>query len=288
MPASGPELQRCACCACCWCGRGARQEAETPPDRGHGASACALLLRAVCPAFWCARTWISATRGFSLVGDHGHRFARLFRATNNLGLIIPTHRDNWEKPLTADPVEAPGFTLDSFVSNVRQLSPQSQVIVPGFLFAEAPCALPYLTAGEGLASREAAANGRLRAEDARNEGRSGDVLPARQTVLPVRCAIADDCAAARNGCRRAYPAPADLVAAAVRPVGSGPVCGAAARTAAADALSAAPDRGQPGQGDGRALLRDGEARVHAGGGLTATQRRDAGQTAPRPAPRPVA
>jgi len=63
---------------------------------------------------------------------------RLLRAINNPGLIIPTHWDNWEKPLMADPVEAPGFSMDGFVSDVRQLSPQSQVIVPKFLETFAP------------------------------------------------------------------------------------------------------------------------------------------------------
>ena len=43
----------------------------------------------------------------------------LSRAINNPGLIIATHWDNWEKPLMADPVEAPGFSIDGFVSDVR-------------------------------------------------------------------------------------------------------------------------------------------------------------------------
>jgi hypothetical protein len=63
---------------------------------------------------------------------------RLLRTLNNPGLILPTHWDNWEKPLMEAPVEAPGFKMDDFVSQVRQLSPQSQVIVPKFLETFAP------------------------------------------------------------------------------------------------------------------------------------------------------
>jgi L-ascorbate metabolism protein UlaG (beta-lactamase superfamily) len=51
--------------------------------------------------------------------------ARLLKALNYPAVILPTHWDNWEKPLTEPAVG----NVDPWVAEVKQLSPNSQVVV---------------------------------------------------------------------------------------------------------------------------------------------------------------
>jgi hypothetical protein len=59
---------------------------------------------------------------------------RLMRVLNNPGVVIPTHWDNWEKPLTEPAVG----NVDPWVAEVKQLSPSSQVVVVDHLQSYAP------------------------------------------------------------------------------------------------------------------------------------------------------
>ncbi|MGI8552768.1 MAG: MBL fold metallo-hydrolase [Dehalococcoidia bacterium] len=68
---------------------------------------------------------------------------RLLRVLNYPSLVMPTHWDNWEKPLDQPAQDlrdilGPDGNLDLFVQEVQQLSPQSQVTVLDYLQSYAP------------------------------------------------------------------------------------------------------------------------------------------------------
>jgi len=64
-----------------------------------------------------------------------HRYnERLLGVLNYPGVVMPTHWDNLEKPLT-DPAVG---NVDPWVSEVKQLSPNSQVVVVDHLQSYAP------------------------------------------------------------------------------------------------------------------------------------------------------
>jgi hypothetical protein len=69
--------------------------------------------------------------------------ARLFNAINEPKIVLPTHWDNWEKPLTDAPQDARHMlgdagNIDLFVKEVRQVSPKSQVVTMNFTQPFAP------------------------------------------------------------------------------------------------------------------------------------------------------
>jgi len=64
--------------------------------------------------------------------------ARLVKAINEPKVILPTHWDNWERPLSDPPQDArnqlgDAGNIDLFVKEVKQLSPKSQVVTMNFL-----------------------------------------------------------------------------------------------------------------------------------------------------------
>ncbi len=64
-----------------------------------------------------------------------HRYnERLLGVLNYPGVVMPTHWDNWEKPLTEPAVG----NVDPWVAEVKQLSPNSQVVVVDHLQSFAP------------------------------------------------------------------------------------------------------------------------------------------------------
>lgn len=66
-----------------------------------------------------------------------HRYTeRLLRVLNNPRLILPTHWDNWELPLSEPARSTAG--LEAFVREARQVSPQSEVVVMDYLQPFAP------------------------------------------------------------------------------------------------------------------------------------------------------
>ena len=68
---------------------------------------------------------------------------RLLRALNYPGVVLPTHWDNWERPLTEPPQDPRAVlgddgNLDVFVREVKEVSPESQVVVLKYFESFAP------------------------------------------------------------------------------------------------------------------------------------------------------
>ena len=76
---------------------------------------------------------IGATGGFNQV----HRYTeRLLGVLNAPKVILPTHWDNWELPLS-EPV-VPSAGLNAFAQEVRQMAPRSQVMMLDYMQMYAP------------------------------------------------------------------------------------------------------------------------------------------------------
>jgi L-ascorbate metabolism protein UlaG (beta-lactamase superfamily) len=68
---------------------------------------------------------------------------RLLAALEHPGVVLPTHWDNWERPLTEPPQDARawlggGGNLDVFVKELKQASPKSRVVVLKYFESFAP------------------------------------------------------------------------------------------------------------------------------------------------------
>ncbi|PYM79405.1 MAG: MBL fold metallo-hydrolase, partial [Candidatus Rokuibacteriota bacterium] len=68
---------------------------------------------------------------------------RLLRALTYPRVILPTHWDNWERPLTEPPQDPRAVlgddgNLDVFVREVKEVSPESQVVVLKYFETFAP------------------------------------------------------------------------------------------------------------------------------------------------------
>jgi L-ascorbate metabolism protein UlaG (beta-lactamase superfamily) len=69
--------------------------------------------------------------------------ARLVKAINEPKVILPTHWDNWERPLSDPPQDVrnqlgDAGNVDLFVKEVKQISPKSQVVTTNFLHPFSP------------------------------------------------------------------------------------------------------------------------------------------------------
>ena len=68
---------------------------------------------------------------------------RLLKAINHPPMLLPTHWDNWEKPITDPPqdlrdVLGDGGNLHIIVKDIKQESPISRVVVPKCFESFAP------------------------------------------------------------------------------------------------------------------------------------------------------
>ena len=69
--------------------------------------------------------------------------ARLLKAINEPKVILPTHWDNWERPLSDPPQDVrtqlgDAGNIDIFVKEVKQASPKSQVVTMNFVQSFSP------------------------------------------------------------------------------------------------------------------------------------------------------
>lgn len=68
---------------------------------------------------------------------------RLLKALNEPKIVLPTHWDNWERPLSDPPQDArhalgDAGSIDVFVKEVKQLSPNTRVVTMNFVQPFAP------------------------------------------------------------------------------------------------------------------------------------------------------
>jgi L-ascorbate metabolism protein UlaG (beta-lactamase superfamily) len=70
-------------------------------------------------------------------GSPGRYLPRLLGALNYPKYLLPSHWDNWERPLT-DPPQPSGGTVQAMTENIRSVAPQSQVVVMNPLQSFAP------------------------------------------------------------------------------------------------------------------------------------------------------
>jgi L-ascorbate metabolism protein UlaG (beta-lactamase superfamily) len=69
--------------------------------------------------------------------------ARLLKAINDPKMILPTHWDNWERPLSDPPQDlrnqlGDAGNIDLFVNEIKQVSPKCQVVTMNFLQSFSP------------------------------------------------------------------------------------------------------------------------------------------------------
>ena len=80
----------------------------------------------------------------SIFAGQIHEFTpRLLRALNNPRYVLPTHWDNFERPLTEPPEDlrsrfGDAANLDLWVKDVKRLSPKSRVVTLGYFESFAP------------------------------------------------------------------------------------------------------------------------------------------------------
>ncbi|MBB4789791.1 L-ascorbate metabolism protein UlaG (beta-lactamase superfamily) [Streptomyces nodosus] len=62
-----------------------------------------------------------------------HRYVpRLLRALGDPGVVVPVHRDDFERSLDLPPSPDPSADVEAFIAQVRRESPVARVVVPDY------------------------------------------------------------------------------------------------------------------------------------------------------------